>query len=286
MPPQICSGRYRLASPALTPPAHPPPGLQIRAANQTEGDAPSIDTVPAMKRFVLSAALLLSLGGGQLASAALQPAAQPLATRAAPAPGKVSLLCLPSGESTNRKAKVKPSSCNTLGAEDSFAEAANLAKLKWKRWGKSTATATGIERGFREPASKIKITVTASRLEANDCGGKSYTRIKVKSKFGTLRQSLPAVCDEGGAAAPASCQADGGGDMSEWTLIVTSLTGLECAGALDVIKVCAEANEVPDWTVSVASSTGPVFTSKDGTKSFATQAAGGSPKCVQVVYGY
>lgn len=239
-----------------------------------------------MKRFVLGVAALLALSS-ELACASAQETASPLSTRAAAAAaGDVSLLCLPSGESTNRKAKTKPSSCNTLGPEDSFAEAANLAKLKWKKWGQSTATATGIERGFRKPASKIKVTVTASGLEANDCGGESYTRIKVKSKFGTLRQTLPAICDEGGAGTPAACQVDGGGDMSEWTLIVTSLTGLECADAKAVIDVCAKQDTVPDWTVSVTSSKGPVFTSNDGAKSFATQAAGGSPKCVQVAYGY
>lgn len=105
------------------------------------------------------------------------------------------LLCLPSGESS-RVTKRKPSSCTTLGPDDSFAGALNLAKLKWKGWGKATATATGIERGFRSPASNIKVRVTASRPRANDCGGYTYTRIKSTSRYGTTKQSLPATCSD------------------------------------------------------------------------------------------
>ena len=247
----------------------------------------STGTVPVMKRFVLSVAVLLSLGATEASSASQPIVATPLVARA-PAAGKTSILCLPSSDATARVAKVRPSSCNTLGAQDAFADASNLAKLKWKRWGKSTATATGIERGFHKPASKIKVTVTASRLRDNDCGGWSYTRLKVKSKFGTLTQTLPNVCDEGAGADPTTpaCKADGGGPQSEWTLVVTKLTGLDCTAALAVIKTCDEQKEIPDWTVSVTAPVGPIFTSKDGTKSFETQAAGGSPKCVQAAYGF
>lgn len=239
-----------------------------------------------MKRSVLCVAALLSLVAPAIASASAEPiAATPLS--AAPAAGKYSILCLPSNDASERVAKVRPSSCNTLGAHDAFASATNLAKLKWKKWGKSAATATGIEKGFHSPASKIKVTVTASRPRDNDCGGWSYTKLKVKSKFGTLTQSLPNVCDESTPdAATPSCKADGGGPQSEWTLIVTSMTGLDCAAALAVIKTCDEQKEVPDWTVSVTAPSGPVFTSKDGTKSFDTQGAGGSPKCVQAAFGF
>lgn len=105
------------------------------------------------------------------------------------------VLCLPRGR-VNRVAKRRPSSCVTLGPSDAFAEAANLARLKWRGWGSPRATATGITRGFHLPLQTIPVRVTLTKPELNDCGGYNYTRLVSKSRYGQLKQSLPAVCDE------------------------------------------------------------------------------------------
>lgn len=128
---------------------------------------------------------------GATPSSGATPAA--LAAKSGRTAANTSILCLPKG-ATNRVAKRKPTSCTTLGPKDSFASAANLSKLTWKSWGQATATATGVELGFHEPPENLKATVTVSAPKANDCGGYSYTKLKVKTKAGTLKQTLPAKC--------------------------------------------------------------------------------------------
>jgi hypothetical protein len=55
-----------------------------------------------------------------------------------------------------------------------FADALNLAKLRWSRWGKATATARGIDRGFRKKDRDTAVTVhsrygTDVVLQPTDC---------------------------------------------------------------------------------------------------------------------
>jgi hypothetical protein len=107
--------------------------------------------------------------------------------------GKTFLLCLPKSEDL-RVGRSKPSSCTTLGPQDAFCCAANLIKLHWKQWGKSQATATGYERGFHLPLQHIKAQVTAYGRKVGDCGDFVYTRLKVHTRYGTLRQKFPAQC--------------------------------------------------------------------------------------------
>lgn len=96
-----------------------------------------------------------------------------------------------------------------------------------------------------------------------------------------------------GAAAPASAGAactvnggNGGNREGEWSLTVTSRSGISCTGAKAVIRSCAKKRSVPGWRVSIASSKGPTFRKKNGSMRFSTMAAGGSPKCVSAAYGY
>lgn len=106
------------------------------------------------------------------------------------------LLCLPSKTSTLRVTRQHPTACVTLGPQDALCCAANLVRLHWRHWGGVTATATGRERGFHLPLENIPVRVTASRRRVADCGDYVYTRLKVTSRFGTLRQRIPAVCGD------------------------------------------------------------------------------------------
>lgn len=109
--------------------------------------------------------------------------------------GKTFLLCLPHGES-RRVGRSKPSNCVTLGPSDALCCAANLVELHWKRWGKSYARASGYERGFHLPLQHIRAKVTVYRRRVADCGDYAYTRLKAHTRYGTLRQKLPAQCND------------------------------------------------------------------------------------------
>jgi hypothetical protein len=108
---------------------------------------------------------------------------------------KTYVLCRVQDEDT-RVPREKPKTCTTLGPRDSFAEALNLASLSWKNWGKSEATAHGIERGFHLPLQHVKVTVRAYRKRLGDCGDYIYTRVRARSKFGQTVAKLPARCGD------------------------------------------------------------------------------------------
>jgi hypothetical protein len=78
----------------------------------------------------------------------------------------------------------------------SFADGVNLKNLRWQHRGKSTATATGSELGFHLPASNIRVTVTAYRLRGDECGNgiRIYTRLRVKSRYGTTVVKVQPCC--------------------------------------------------------------------------------------------
>ena len=88
------------------------------------------------------------------------------------------------------------------------------------------------------------------------------------------------------ANASTACTVNGGNGDGEWSLTVTSRSGISCTGAKAVIRSCAKKRSVPGWRVSIASSKGPTFRKKNGSMRFSTMAAGGSPKCVSAAYGY
>ena len=88
----------------------------------------------------------------------------------------------------------RPRSCSTLSPSASFAEGVNLTNLRWRRWGSSIATARGLSRGFKyQPNSRrlprYRATVRVSRPVESD-GVRWYTRISVKTRFGTARRRL------------------------------------------------------------------------------------------------
>ena len=96
---------------------------------------------------------------------------------------------------TARYAKVRPRVCNTLGPSDGFAQAVNLTGLRWRRWGRSVATARGIERGFHLPLQHVKVRVRAYRRREGCAGDWIYTRWRVGSKYGRTIVRQPVDCE-------------------------------------------------------------------------------------------
>ncbi len=100
----------------------------------------------------------------------------------------VSVLCLTtSGRATTPK--VRPHRCAHFGPGGSFGGGVNLVSLRWSRWGSSTTSATGIERGFHLPFSNIAVRVSAYRRR-NGCRWhghrlRVYTRLRTTSIYGT-----------------------------------------------------------------------------------------------------
>lgn len=94
--------------------------------------------------------------------------------------------------------KRAPKRCTLLPRRASFAQGANLASLRWRSWGRSSATATGTELGFHLPYSHVPVSVTAFRLRMDRCGRslRLYTRVRASSRFGTTLVRLPA-CSSG-----------------------------------------------------------------------------------------
>ena len=87
-----------------------------------------------------------------------------------------------------------PTRCTLLPPNAAFADGANLASLRWRGWGRSSATATGVELGFHLPFSHIPVAVTAYRVRADRCGRgvRLYTRVRTASRFGSGVVRLPA----------------------------------------------------------------------------------------------
>jgi hypothetical protein len=84
----------------------------------------------------------------------------------------------------------KPARCDIFGPNGSFGGGVALKSLKWKHWGRKTATATGIECGFKADCVNVSVKVKAYRLRK--CGSKrSYTRVKTTSKFGSTTARPP-----------------------------------------------------------------------------------------------
>jgi hypothetical protein len=103
------------------------------------------------------------------------------------------LLCA-NARATLRHRSFKPRRCNTLGRRQPFAAAANLAKLRWSGWGRLTATARGVERGFHKADKDIAVRVRAYRRRAGCRGDWIYTRLRVSSRYGHLVVRQPTAC--------------------------------------------------------------------------------------------
>ena len=85
--------------------------------------------------------------------------------------------------------KSHPRSCTVFGPGGTFGGGVNLAKLRWKGWGGVTARATGLERGFHRPLSRIRVTVTLTRVRNGRCG-RTYGQLVATSKYGTTVRRL------------------------------------------------------------------------------------------------
>jgi hypothetical protein len=90
----------------------------------------------------------------------------------------------------------KPRTCNTLRPRQPFAQAVNLAHLKWTGWGKSVAKARGIDRGFRKKDRDTAVTVRASGRRVGCQGDWIYTELRVHSKYGTDVVYQPSICPD------------------------------------------------------------------------------------------
>lgn len=110
-------------------------------------------------------------------------------------PPKSFVLCRAGGRDFRRTVE-KPKRCDTLGPRESYSQAVNLAGLSWHNWGKSEATASGVERGYHLPFSNIKVSVRAYRRHLGDCGDYIYTRLKATSRYGTTVVKFPALCGD------------------------------------------------------------------------------------------
>lgn len=104
------------------------------------------------------------------------------------------VLCAASYESSDRDLFSAPRRCNTMGPRDGFAGAANLTRLKWRGWSRSVATARGVARGYKLPLQKIPVRVRAYRRRECPSGDCIYTRLSVRSRYGTTVVRFPASC--------------------------------------------------------------------------------------------
>jgi hypothetical protein len=109
-------------------------------------------------------------------------------------PRKTYVACRSLGSSGTLRDRAAPSRCDTLGATDAFAESANLARLRWRGWGRTTATATGIERGYHLPLSRIPVRIYAYARQTDCNGDYHYTRLRVRSRYGHLIVRQPLDC--------------------------------------------------------------------------------------------
>jgi hypothetical protein len=111
------------------------------------------------------------------------------------------ILCQPPGRLSERRLRSHPARCNTLGLGQAFARAANLARLRWRGWGRPVTRARGIERGFHRPLAHIPVRVKAYRRRRCPFGDLIYTRLRATSHYGSLVVRYPANCGDGGQAA-------------------------------------------------------------------------------------
>lgn len=106
------------------------------------------------------------------------------------------IMCWPGGRNAERKLRRHPARCISLGPGQGFAQAVNLAQLRWRGWGRRVARARGIERGFHRPLAHIPVRVKAYRRRRCPFGDFIYTRLRAQSRFGALVVRYPADCSD------------------------------------------------------------------------------------------
>jgi hypothetical protein len=100
-------------------------------------------------------------------------------------PQRAYLVCANAHATAIHRAFDRPRTCNTLRPHQPFAQAVNLAKLHWRGWGRPTATARGVDRGFHKNDRDTPVTVRASGRTIACKGDWVYTTLKVHSRYGT-----------------------------------------------------------------------------------------------------
>lgn len=106
------------------------------------------------------------------------------------------IMCQPRGRFSERILRRHPARCNSLGPGQALAQAVNLARLRWRGWGRRVARARGIERGFHLPLARIPVRVKAYRRRLCPSGDFLYTRLKATSRYGSLLVRYPASCSD------------------------------------------------------------------------------------------
>jgi hypothetical protein len=87
--------------------------------------------------------------------------------------------------------KVSPRRCAAYGPAGDFARGVNLKRIKWRKWGGRSAKGRAIECGFHLPCSRIRAKVKAFRPRRACGGGRTYTRLRVRTRHGRTVVRLP-----------------------------------------------------------------------------------------------
>lgn len=89
-----------------------------------------------------------------------------------------------------------PLTCTVLPPRASFSQGVNLVGLRWRSWGRPTAYAIGIDRGFHLPFAHIAARVTAFGLRPDFCHRRLYTSVRVTTAYGTRLAHPQRVCED------------------------------------------------------------------------------------------
>lgn len=92
-----------------------------------------------------------------------------------------------SADTTVAYLRTRPKDCRIFPPDSDLQNAAHLVKVRWSSWGGATAKAKGKLRPKRDPQYDLAATITAYRVREDTCGSglRFYTRVKVKTKYGT-----------------------------------------------------------------------------------------------------
>jgi hypothetical protein len=108
------------------------------------------------------------------------------------------LLCRVPGK-LYRTLRERPRRCDTLGPNQALAFGVNMAKVRWRNWGRPRARGRGIVRGYRLPPARIPVRIIAYRLREVCGGDQLYTRLRVFTRYTPPRglvYRFPARCGD------------------------------------------------------------------------------------------
>lgn len=82
--------------------------------------------------------------------------------------------------------RYRPRNCAYFGRNGSFGGGVFLRSIRWSHWNRRVASGRGIECGFHLPCENIPARIKAYRPRTA-CGRVVYTRLRVSTRFGTVR---------------------------------------------------------------------------------------------------